>query len=251
MPASGMEAAVLGLALAIGGGCAMDNGEENVARENRFAAARREMVETQLRRRDITSARVLDVLARAPRHKFVPDEAVDGAYEDHPLPIGHGQTISQPYIVALMTQLVAPQPGDRALDIGAGSGYQAAVLAELCKEVYSIEIVEPLARDAAERLRGLGHKNITVRAGDGYQGWKEHAPFDVIVVAAAPDHVPQPLVEQLAPGGRMVLPVGGYPQRLTLIRRDRDGKLHRSTVAPVMFVPMTGEARREGRDVEE
>jgi protein-L-isoaspartate(D-aspartate) O-methyltransferase len=142
-----------------------------------------------------------------------------------------------------MTQLVHPRAESRALDIGTGSGYQAAILAELCKEVYSIEIVKPLAESARKRLAELGYKNITVRAGDGYRGWPEHAPFDVIVLAAAPEHVPQPLVDQLAAGGRLVLPVGGHPQELTLVEKQKDGKVQRKSVAPVMFVPMTGEAQ--------
>lgn len=211
------------------------------------AQARRRMVDEQLRVRDITDAKVLDVMGRIQRHRFVPPKYQDQAYEDHPQPIGHGQTISQPYMVALMTQLGAARPESRALDIGTGSGYQAAVLAELCKEVYSIEIVAPLAEEARNRLAALGYKNITVRRGDGYRGWPEHAPFDVILVAASPNHVPQPLVDQLAPGGRMVIPVGGYPQRLTIIERSADGSVRRRSVAPVMFVPMTGEARESGR----
>lgn len=210
-----------------------------------FADRRREMVENQLRARDITDPRVLEVMGRVPRHRFVPEDQQRRAYNDHPLPIGHNQTISQPYIVALMTQLAAPKPSDRALDVGTGSGYQAAVLAELCKEVFSIEIVEPLAEQAKKRLADLGYKNIQVRAGDGYRGWPEHAPFDVIIVAAAPTHVPQPLVDQLAPGGRLVLPVGGYPQQLTLITKGADGTIRRRVVAPVLFVPMTGEAQQK------
>ena len=209
-----------------------------------LAEARRRMVERQLRGRDITDARVLSVMGRIPRHRFVAREFQDEAYDDHPLPIGHGQTISQPYIVALMTQLAKPLPDRRALDIGTGSGYQAAILAELCKEVYSIEILTPLADEARQRLADLGYKNVTVRAGDGYRGWPEHAPFDVIIVAAAPEHVPQPLVDQLAPGGRLVLPVGGYPQHLTVVEKLKDGTVRRKSVAPVMFVPMTGEAQK-------
>lgn len=215
------------------------------AEEDPYADRRREMVENQLRARDITDQRVLEVMARVPRHRFVPEDQQRRAYNDHPLPIGHGQTISQPYIVALMTQLAAPKPGDRALDVGTGSGYQAAVLAELCKEVFSIEIVEPLAEQAKKRLAELGYKNVQVRAGDGYRGWPEHAPFDVIIVAAAPTHVPQPLIDQLAPGGRLVLPVGGYPQQLTLITKSADGTIRRRVIAPVLFVPMTGEAQKK------
>ena len=211
----------------------------------KFKEARRRMVERQLRSRDITDVKVLEVMGRVPRHEFVPDDLDHQAYDDHPLPIGHGQTISQPYIVALMTQLARPRPDAKALDIGTGSGYQAAILAELCKEVYSIEIVEPLANEARRRLERLGYKNITVRAGDGYRGWPEHAPFDLIIVAAAPDHVPQPLVDQLALGGRLVLPVGSYPQDLVVIEKKKDGQVERKSVAPVMFVPMTGEARKQ------
>jgi protein-L-isoaspartate(D-aspartate) O-methyltransferase len=213
-----------------------------------FTEARRRMVERQLRARDITDARVLSVMGRVPRHRFVAREMDAEAYDDHPLPIGHAQTISQPYIVALMTQLAKPSAGCRTLDVGTGSGYQAAILAELCKEVYSIEIVPPLAEEARKRLTELGYKNITVRAGDGYRGWPEHAPFDVILVAASPDHVPQPLIDQLAPGGRLVLPVGGYPQQLTVIEKQKDGSVRRKSVAPVMFVPMTGEAQQRKED---
>jgi len=211
--------------------------------------ARRQMVELDLRGRDIVDQRVLAVMSRIPRHRFVPEALRDVAYSDRALPIGHGQTISQPYIVALMTQLVRPGPQSRALDVGTGSGYQAAVLAELCKEVYSIEILEPLADEARRRLESLGYKNITVRCGDGYQGWPEKAPFDVIIVAAAPDHVPQPLVEQLAIGGRMVIPVGQtYYQTLLLLEKQADGSVIRRSVAPVAFVPMTGQAQQKAEN---
>ncbi len=220
------------------------NDVEDSAEPSGFAASRREMVDDQLRSRDITDPKVLAAMGRVPRHLFVPDNLQDDAYEDHPLPIGHGQTISQPYIVALMTQLAGPKPESRTLDIGTGCGYQAAVLAELCKEVYSIEIVEPLAEEARKRLERLGYKNVTVRAGDGYRGWPEKAPFDVIVVAAAPEHVPKPLIEQLAPGGRLVIPVGGFFQELMIIEKKEDGSVERKSVAPVRFVPMTGEAEK-------
>lgn len=205
---------------------------------------RRLMVERHLRDRDITDARVLAVMGRTPRHEFVPAWQQYNAYADHPLPIGHGQTISQPYIVALMTQMARPKPTHRALDIGTGSGYQAAVLAELCKEVYSIEIVEPLANAARERLKRLGYENITVRAGDGFRGWPEKAPFDVIIVAAAPNRVPKPLVEQLAPGGRLVIPVGDFFQELRVLEKRPDGSIREHAGIPVRFVPMTGEAQR-------
>lgn len=216
--------------------------------DDEFLAARRRMVEEQLAARDIRDPRVLEAMLRVPRHRFVPEALAAEAYDDHPLSIGHGQTISQPYIVALMTQLAAPRPEGRALDVGTGSGYQAAVLAELCREVYSIEILEPLAAEAAERLKRLGYRNVTVRTGDGYRGWPEKAPFDLIIVAAAPDHVPQPLIDQLAPGGRLVIPVGDARQELLLIEKGRDGAVRRESVAPVMFVPMTGEAVRKGSE---
>lgn len=217
-------------------------GRETEAAE--YTAARRRMVAVDLAGRDITDAKVLEVMGKVPRHRFVAGSLADQAYRDHPLPIGHGQTISQPYIVALMTQLVRPKRDSRVLDVGTGSGYQAAVLAEIAKEVCSIEIVEPLADEARKRLAGLGYENVTVRAGDGYKGWPDEAPFDVIVVAAAPDHVPQPLVDQLAPGGRMVIPVGRFYQELLLLEKTADGKVQRKSIIPVMFVPMTGEAEK-------
>lgn len=213
-----------------------------------FAKARWYMVEEQLRDRDIVDPRVLEVMGQVARDRFVPDSARKHAYEDHPLPIGLGQTISQPYIVALMTQVARPTPSDRALEVGVGSGYQTAVLAKLCKQVYGIEILEPLATAATERLAKLGYKNVTVRCGNGYQGWAEHAPFDVILVTAAPERVPQPLIDQLAPGGRLVIPVGSYDyaQELMLIEKRPDGSLRRSNIAPVRFVPMTGESEKPG-----
>ncbi|MBN2217102.1 MAG: protein-L-isoaspartate(D-aspartate) O-methyltransferase [Pirellulales bacterium] len=221
--------------------------DRGTAEQSRFKAARARMVRDDLIDRDIRDPRVLEVMGRVPRERFVPEDLAGQAYRDGPLPIGHGQTISQPYIVALMTQLVEPKPTGRALDVGTGSGYQAAVLAELCKEVYSIEIVEPLAASARRRLDQLGYANVTVRHGDGYRGWKEHAPFDAIVVAAAADHVPQALVDQLAPGGRLVIPVGRFFQELLLIEKMPDGSTERRKIAPVAFVPMTGEAERGKR----
>ncbi|MBN1908848.1 MAG: protein-L-isoaspartate(D-aspartate) O-methyltransferase [Pirellulales bacterium] len=218
--------------------------DKKPAEDARFVRARERMVERDLAGRHITNQRVLDVMGRLPRQRFVPARLEKSAYDDHPLPIGHNQTISQPYIVALMTQLADPKPGDRALDVGTGSGYQAAVLASLCKEVYGIEIVKPLADDARARLKQLGFQNVTVRHGDGYQGWADHAPFDVILVAAAPDHVPQPLIDQLAVGGRLVIPVGRYLQELLLLEKQSDGSIRRSVKAGVAFVPMTGQAQR-------
>jgi protein-L-isoaspartate(D-aspartate) O-methyltransferase len=209
-----------------------------------FAAARARMVDQQLRGRDITDPAVLKVMGRLARDRFVPAEMWNQAYEDHPLPIGLGQTISQPYVVALMTQLARPTPQSRALEVGVGSGYQTAVLAELCKEVYGIEILRPLADNARQRLDALGYRNVTIRCGDGYRGWPERAPFDVILATAAPDHVPAPLVEQLAPGGRLVIPVGRGFQELLLVEKRPDGSVVRQNVAPVQFVPMTGEAER-------
>jgi protein-L-isoaspartate(D-aspartate) O-methyltransferase len=210
------------------------------------AAARERMVATQIAARDVTDPRVLDAMRRVERHRFVPEAVRGEAYGDHPMPIGHGQTISQPYVVALMTELARVRPGDRVLEIGTGSGYQAAVLAVLAKEVYTIEIVEPLAREAAARLKALGYGNVVVRAGDGYRGWPEHAPFDAILLTAAPERIPQPLIDQLAVGGRLVAPVGAEwgTQELVVVERTPAG-LSRRTVAPVRFVPMTGEAREE------
>lgn len=186
--------------------------------------------------------RVLAALDQVPRHEFVPREERDRAYRNRPLPIGHGQTISQPYIVAVMTDLLDPQPGHRVLEVGTGSGYQAAVLAVLVKEVYSIEIIEPLGRSGQARLKTLGYDNVTVRVGDGYYGWPEQAPFDGIVVTAAASHVPPPLLEQLKPGGRMVIPVGSrfLTQQLVLIAKKADGTLQTRQLLPVMFVPLTG-----------
>ena len=186
---------------------------------------------------------VLAALEKVPRHEFVPEDAVDASYENRPLPIGHGQTISQPYIVALMTDLLDPKPDDVMLEVGTGSGYQAAVLAELVHHVYTMEIVEPLARGAAARLQRLGVHNVSVRHGDGYYGWSEHAPYDGIVVTAVGSHVPPPLLEQLKPGGRMILPIGGRftAQHLVLVTKLPDGTTESRQILPVAFVPLTGE----------
>jgi protein-L-isoaspartate(D-aspartate) O-methyltransferase len=210
------------------------------------AARRERMVESQLRSRDIRDERTLKAMMRVPRQSFVPESRRDQAYDDTPLPIPHGQTISQPYIVALMTQLARLGPDSRVLDIGTGSGYQAAVLAEIVDHVWSIEILCDMADEARSRLTSLNYDNVEIRCGDGYRGWPENAPFDAIIVAAAPDHVPQPLIEQLAPGGRLIVPVGNFYQDLLVIEKATDGSIRRRTVAPVAFVPMTGEAQKRG-----
>jgi len=204
-----------------------------------YAAQRRRMVEEQIRARGITDPRVLQAMLTVPRHRFVPDEYLPQAYADRPLPIGYGQTISQPYIVALMSVEADIQPGERALEIGTGSGYQAAILAELTDRVYTIEIIEPLARSAARRLWDLGYRHVRTRTGDGYLGWPEAAPFDAILVTAAPDHVPPPLLAQLKEGGRMVVPIGppGLVQTLWRITK-RGGKLEFTNLGPVLFVPL-------------
>ena len=211
-----------------------------------FDALRERMVREQLASRDVTDARVLAAMRRVPRHEFVPAALRAQAYEDGPLPIGHEQTISQPYIVALMTQLAALGPASRVLEVGTGSGYQAAILAEVARDVYTIEIVEPLARSAEATLRRLGYERVHVRAGDGYRGWPEAAPFDAILVTAAPEKVPAPLLEQLAVGGRLVIPVGRLDQELEVHRRTAGG-FEVARVAPVRFVPMTGEAAGQRR----
>jgi len=222
---------------------AMESNEERseAAAQDPYAERREHMVRSQIELRGVGDPRVLDALRRVPRHELVPESQRAFAYEDRPLPIGHGQTISQPYIVAEMTATAELSGDERVLEVGTGSGYQAAVLGELAREVYSVEIVEPLAERARQDLARLGYENVKVRHGDGYRGWPEEAPFDVILVTAAPDHVPQPLVEQLAVGGRMIIPVGRGIQELRLITRDERG-VHEQRLLGVRFVPMTGEA---------
>jgi protein-L-isoaspartate(D-aspartate) O-methyltransferase len=202
------------------------------------------MVARQLAGRDIIDPLVLEAMRRVPRHEFLPESQRPLAYTDQALLIGEGQTISQPYIVALMTQALGLKPGERVLEIGTGSGYQAAVLAEITDEVYTIEILSPLAERARETLQRVGYDNVHIRVGDGYRGWPEHAPFDAIIVTAAPDHIPGPLIDQLAVGGRMVIPVGTYYQELILLSKGEDGSLTREQGIPVIFVPMTGEAEK-------
>jgi len=210
-----------------------------------FGAERQRMVQQQLMTRGITDARVLAAMAKVPREEFVPPESRAASYEDGPLQIGHGQTISQPYIVAFMTEQLRPKPSDRVLEIGTGSGYQAAILAGLVKDVYTIEIIDALAKDAEATLQRLGYKNVHVRVGDGYRGWPEYAPFDAITVTCAPDHVPQPLIDQLKEGGRMIIPVGGFGNQELYLLEKKNGQLQRRSVLPVRFVPMAGEAQKK------
>jgi protein-L-isoaspartate(D-aspartate) O-methyltransferase len=217
-----------------------------------YDKARREMVqfiEQDVREtrtyleKDHLDLKVMRILAQVPRHRFVPTRLQDQAYDNRPLPIGHGQTISQPYIVAIMTDLLEPRPDQQALEIGTGSGYQAAVLSRLVSRVYSMEIVEPLGEQARDRLRELGYDNVEVKIADGYFGWEAQAPFDIIIVTAAASHVPPPLVKQLKPGGRMIIPVGSrfMTQQLLLITKDMEGSLQIRQILPVRFVPLTGE----------
>jgi protein-L-isoaspartate(D-aspartate) O-methyltransferase len=212
-----------------------------VVTEETYLQLRREMVAHQIEARAVRDARVLAAMRRVPRHRFVPADLREQSYEDHPLPIGHGQTISQPYIVAFMSEALGLKGGEKVLEIGTGSGYQAAVLAELCKDVYTIEIVKPLAESAQAVIKELGYKNVSVRAGDGYRGWPEQAPFDAIMLTAAPEHVPKPLLDQLKVGGRLVLPLGSYDQDLVRLTKTAEG-VKREVLLPVRFVPMTGEA---------
>jgi protein-L-isoaspartate(D-aspartate) O-methyltransferase len=210
-----------------------------------LAVARQQMVSSQLvsAGRGITNARVIAAMAKVPRHEFVPRSLRSEAYDDRPLPIGSGQTISQPFIVAFMTEQLEPKPTDRVLEVGTGSGYQAAVLAELVARVYTIEIVEELAERAAADLKRLGYTNVQVRGGDGYKGWPEAAPFDSIIVTCAPERVPQPLVDQLKDGGRIIIPIGPLWNQDLVLLRKQGGKLERHAVLPVRFVPMTGKAQ--------
>jgi len=204
---------------------------------NHWQLKAQEMVQTQLLKRGIEDERVLRVMGQTPRHLFVPESYQKLAYQDHPLPIGYDQTISQPYIVALMTEFLQVTGEESVLEIGTGSGYQAAVLAQLTKSVYTIEIVEHLAKSSSALLKKLGHENVMVKHGDGYQGWPEHAPFDRIIVTAAPDEIPQALIDQLAIGGRMVLPVGKEYQELVLVTKT-EKRVTRKDIIPVRFVPM-------------
>ena len=214
--------------------------------QDAFVRARLAMVADQIASRGVKDARVLEAMRAVPRHEFVPASVRDDAYVDSPLPIGHGQTISQPYIVALMTELARPSPGDRVLEVGTGSGYQAAVLSRLVDKVFSVELVEPLARSAAASLGRLGYGNVVVRNGDGYLGWPDEAPFDIIMVTAAPEEVPPALVAQLARGGRLIVPVGRVwdVQDLQLIEKDAAGRTTTRSIIPVRFVPLV--KKRDG-----
>lgn len=223
----------------------------HAAGNDAYAEARAQLVEeiedhvratSDYLERDALDERVLQAIGSVPRHEFVPPDVRPRAYDNRPLPIGYGQTISQPYIVAIMTDLMDLQPGDRALEIGTGSGYQAAILAALIDAVYSIEIIAPLGEAAAGRLQRLGFDNVEVRIGDGYYGWEEQAPFDAIVVTAAASHIPPPLLKQLKPGGRMIIPVGSrfLTQQLLLVRKQSDGEIVTRQILPVAFVPFTG-----------
>jgi len=209
-----------------------------IPQADKYEIRRIRMVETQIRNRGVTNPEVLNAMKEVPRHLFIPDEYLDEAYNDYPLPIGYGQTISQPFIVAYMTEAVRPTGKKRVLEIGTGSGYQAAVLAEIVDRVYTIEIVPELAKESAERLKSLGYDNIICKYGDGYQGWEEYAPFDIIVVTAAPEKIPKPLIDQLAEGGRLVIPVGaaGAVQELVLVTK-RNGKTETRRLSFVRFVP--------------
>jgi len=205
-----------------------------------FSKKRGEMVKNQIQSRGVKNASVLDAMRKVPRHRFVPSDKISDAYEDTPLPIGYGQTISQPYIVAYMTEIINPKPVHRVLEIGTGSGYQAAVLSGIVSEVYTVEIVDELSKQAASRLTNLNYRNVRVKTADGYYGWKEHAPYDAIVVTAAAEHIPPPLIQQLKEGGKMIIPVGSpfMVQELMLVEKYK-GKIRTSAKMPVRFVPFT------------
>ncbi len=212
------------------------------ARMEDYGKEREQMVQNQIKQRGIKDQKVLDAMLKVERQKFVPPEYRSESYNDYPIPIGNGQTISQPYIVAFMTEALEPKASDKVLEIGTGSGYQAAVLAEICDSVYTIEIIPDLGEKAAKLLKELGYKNVQVKVGDGYLGWPEHSPFNGIIVTCSPTHVPKPLEDQLAEGGRMIIPVGPvYSQELVLLEK-KGGQLIQRDVLPVRFVPMVNEA---------
>ena len=213
--------------------------------DDHFFYLRDKMVKEQIEQRGISDPRVLDAMRKVPRHLMVPNLVMEESYDDHPQPIGYSQTISQPFIVAYMTFILQIEPTSKVLEIGTGSGYQTAVLAELSKFVYSVEIVEPLLERAKSVLDGLQYKNIHTRCGDGYSGWREHSLFDRILVTAAPNKLPEALIQQLAPNGRMVLPIGASKQNLILIYKDANHQVHKTDLIPVRFVPMTGKVQEE------
>ena len=230
----------LAVAVLAAGGCG-----QKAPPPSEFAAQRQQMVQRQLVTRGIKDQRVLAAMAKVPREEFVTTESRAASYEDGPLPIGYAQTISQPYMVAFMTEQLRLKPSDRVLEVGTGSGYQAAILADLVSEVYSIEIIEPLAKNAETTLQRLGYKNVHLKIGNGYKGWPETAPFDAIIVTCAPDKVPQPLVDQLKDDGRMVIPVGDrFAQQLYLLEK-KNGQLKQSATLPVRFVPMASEGEKK------
>ena len=231
------------LLLAAVSACAACGGGKKVAGDPE-AEARDRMVRTQIAARGIRDPRILDAMRQIPRESFVDERYRSEAYADHPLPIGDGQTVTQPYVAALMTELLEIAPSDRVLEIGTGSGYESAILSRLASRVYSIEIVPEIARKAEERLRALQCENIEFRVGDGYRGWPDAAPFDAIIVTAAPRKIPEPLLDQLAPNGRMVIPVGDFYQELKVFSKAADGSVSERSVLPVRFVPMTGEAEK-------
>ncbi len=212
--------------------------------DSALARDRDAMVASQIIVRGVRDPKTLAAMRQVPRHLFVPPGLVNEAYDDHPLPIGHGQTISQPYIVAFMTEALGLKGGETVLEVGAGSGYQSAVLSRIAARVFGIEIVEPLAREAKARMAKLGYTNVEIRAGDGYAGWPEHAPFDAIMVTAAAPRVPEPLKQQLKDGGRLILPVGDYVQELKIVTRRGSGFEERDVLG-VTFVPMTGQIRKD------
>ncbi len=221
-----------------------NNKKDFSMKQTHFIQARQDMVETQIKHRGIKDERLLKAMLKVKRHLFVPVHLQNSAYSDQPLPIGEGQTISQPYIVAIMTELLNLDSDKKVLEIGTGSGYQAAILAELAKEVYTIEILKPLAEQSEKILKDLGYRNVTVKCGDGYLGWEEHAPFDAIIVTCAPPYIPQPLLNQLAEGGKMVIPVGSLWQELKLLEKINSNIKSRNII-PVRFVPMTGKRVKE------
>ena len=205
------------------------------------------MVKNQIMSRGVSDAKVISAMLNVKRHLFVPLSQRNNAYRDRPLPIGYGQTVSQPFIVAYMTEILNLKGNERVLEIGTGSGYQAAVLSLIAKEVYSIEIIKALAEESAERLKSLGYQNVRVKSGDGYFGWAEYAPFDAIILTAAPKRIPEPLVEQLSAGGSLVAPVGDFFQELVILNKDLKGEVMRKKSVPVRFVPMTGKIEEKSK----